>query len=152
MDTAITALIVITVLLLAVTTLYEHYFSAQDVILESWREMEERMEERSRIDLSVIGAEVPPISSGDTVKITIRNEGDVKLAEFDQWDVILQYAGASGNHIDWHPYGSGQNQWTETIDEFFFITGGSSDQQGRRSDAGTLGVGCPLLCQPETLL
>ena len=119
MDTAITALIVITVLLLAVTTLYEHYFSAQDVILESWQEMEERMEERARTDLSVVGAEVPPISSGDTVKITVRNEGDVKLAEFEQWDVILQYTGADGYHVDWYPYGSEQNQWTETIDELF---------------------------------
>jgi hypothetical protein len=119
MDTAITGLIVIVLLLMAVMILSERYFSTQDTILESWQEMEERMEERSRSDLAAVGVEVPPISAGDTVKITLRNEGTTKLADFDQWDVILQYTGTDGYHAEWYPYGTGQNQWTKVISELF---------------------------------
>jgi archaellum component FlaF (FlaF/FlaG flagellin family) len=119
MDTAITGLIIITVLLLAVMGLYEHYFSAQDTILESWRELEERTEEKSRTDLSVAGTEVPLFSSGNTVNITVKNDGDTKLADFEQWDVILQYTGTDGDHAAWYPYGSGLNEWTSIIDDLF---------------------------------
>lgn len=122
MDTAITGLIVIAVLLLAVTTISERYFSAQDTILESWQEMEERMSERARTRLSPVGAETKP--GGGTVEVTLRNEGEVKLADFEQWDVILQYHGDDGCHVEWYPFG----EWTvegiyldasETITETF---------------------------------
>ncbi len=111
MDTAITSLIVIAVLLLAVLTTSEHYFSSQDAILESWREMEERLGERARTDLSPVGAQT--ISSGSVVSVTLRNDGDTRLADFDQWDVILEYDGSDyACHVAWYPYGSGQNEWS----------------------------------------
>jgi len=111
MDTAITSLIVIAVLLLAVLTTSEHYFSSLDTILESWREMQERLGERARTDLSPVGAQT--ISNGSVVEVTLRNDGDTKLADFDQWDVILEYDGSDyACHIAWYPYGSGQNEWS----------------------------------------
>lgn len=106
METAITGLIVITVLLLAILTLSHSFLSSQDAILESWQEMEERLGERVRTDISPLGATTLP--GGSTVEVTLRNEGDTKLADFDRWDVILQYG--SGN-VQWYPYGSGDNTW-----------------------------------------
>lgn len=103
MDTVITALIVIAVLLFAVMTLSERSLSAQDTIMESWREVEERMGERARTDLSIITTETKP--GGGTVEITIRNEGSTKLADFEWWDVILQYYEAGGYRVEWYPFG-----------------------------------------------
>jgi hypothetical protein len=125
METAITGLIVITVLLLAILTLSYSFLSSQDAILESWREMEERLGERARTDISPLGART--LSGGSTVEVILRNEGNTKLADFEQWDVILQYYDGSGQyHVDWYPSGSG---WTvydifldaPTVDEVFDI-------------------------------
>jgi hypothetical protein len=118
MDTAIAGLIVITILVLSMLTLFHGFLSAQDTIFASWRQMEGRMSERARTDLSPIGAETTPL--GNAVQITLKNEGDTKLADFDQWDVILQYTDGDG-HLStlWCPLGSGQNQWTKTIDDLF---------------------------------
>jgi len=106
METAITGLIVITVLLLAMLTLSHSFLSSQDAILESWRGMEERLGERARTDVSPLEAKTLP--GGGTVEVTLKNEGDTKLADFDRWDVILQYQ--SGD-VQWYPKGSGANTW-----------------------------------------
>jgi hypothetical protein len=110
METAITGLIVITVLLLAILTLSHSFLSSQDAILGSWQEMEERMGERARTDISPLGATTNPV--GDVVEVTLKNEGDTKLADFDRWDVILQYGSGS---VQWYPYGAGRNKWGESI-------------------------------------
>ena len=111
METAITGLIVITVLLLAILTLSHSFLSSQDAILQSWQEMEERVGERARTDISTLGATTDPVL-GNTVEVTLRNEGDTKLADFDQWDVILQYIDSdSDDHTEWYPYGAGANTW-----------------------------------------
>jgi len=111
METVITGLIVITVLLLAILTLSHSFLSSQDAILESWRGMEERVGERARTDISPLEATTDPVL-GNTVEVILRNEGDTKLADFDQWDVILQYIdGDSDDHTEWYPYGAGANTW-----------------------------------------
>ena len=110
METAITGLIVITVLLLAILNLSHSFLSSQDAVLESWREMEERLGERARTDISPLEATTKP--GGATVEVILRNEGDTKLADFDQWDVILQYA--SGD-VQWYPYGAGRSKWGKSI-------------------------------------
>jgi len=118
MDTAIAGLIVITILVLAMLTLFHSFLSAQDTVSVSWQQMAGRMEERARTDLSPIGAETTPL--GNAVEIMLSNEGDTKLADFEQWDVILQYTDGDGLvTTTWCSFGSGQNQWTKTIDDLF---------------------------------
>lgn len=112
MDTALTGLIIIMVLLLAVLILSYSFLSVQQAVVESWQEMEERMEDRVRTDLSPVGAETS--IGGSYVDVTLGNEGDTKLADFDQWDVIVQYDGTDGrNHIEWLPYDGSGNKWTK---------------------------------------
>jgi hypothetical protein len=110
METTITGLIVITVLLLAILTLSYSFLSAQDAVLESWQEMEERLGERARTDISPLEATTNPL--GDIVEVTFKNEGDTKLADFDRWDVILQYGNGD---VQWYPYGAGRSKWLEDI-------------------------------------
>jgi archaellum component FlaF (FlaF/FlaG flagellin family) len=105
METAIVSLIIITVALFGALTITHVYLSSQDAILASWREMEERLGERARTDLSVVGTEI--IDLGYTVVVTLTNEGSTKLADFDQWDVIVQYDSTDdGNYdvVEWLSY------------------------------------------------
>jgi len=75
------------------------------------------MEERARTDLSPVDAQTT--DGGAYVEVTLRNDGDTRLADFDQWDVILEYDGSDALHyIEWCPYvepglfGLWQNKWT----------------------------------------
>ena len=117
METAIAALIIITLILFGLLTISQSALAAQDGVLESWREMEQRLEERARTDLSSISGQTSAL--GDNIDITLRNDGDTKLADFEQWDVILQYTGSS-LLTQWHPYGPGVDHWTYLINEDVF--------------------------------
>lgn len=111
METAITALIVISVLLLSIMALSERSLSAQATISASSGAMQERIGERARTSLVPVGATTAP--GGDYVEVTLRNTGSTKLADFERWDVILQYTdGAGGYHVTWYPY---PVKWTRSI-------------------------------------
>ena len=116
METAIAALIILTVVLFGALTIAQVYLSSQDAIMTSWREMEERLGERARTEISAVGPGT--VGPDTTVVITLTNEGSTKLADFDQWDVIVQYYTGSYNSGDyvvkWLPYreaGLPINEW-----------------------------------------
>ncbi len=123
METAIATLIILTVVLFGVLTLTHAYLSAQDTILESWREMEERLGDRARTDLSPVSAETNGL--GSQVYVTLSNDGDTKLADFDQWDVIVQYdTDNDGDHdvVEWFSYHAPpplNGEWSKAIGENF---------------------------------
>jgi len=106
METAIPALIVIALLLLTSVTLAEQILESHEAAAESWLEMEERELERSRTDVSIVGAYAPWVNQ---VVVVVRNEGQTKLADFEEWDVILR----TDSTAEWYEYG----EWTEEIDE-----------------------------------
>ena len=133
MEIIIPAIIVISLLMLTTFTVSEQILSSQEATARSWQEMQGRLEERTRTDLSTSGARASLCFDGrDIVEVTVENVGDVKLADFDEWDVILRYETAAGAHADWYPYvenggqlftsscpiGSG-NQWTNDIDDSY---------------------------------
>ena len=117
METSVAALILITLLIVAVLTVTQAYLSSQDDLVVARREMDERMGQQSDTDLALI--EVNALSGGTVVEITIRNEGDTKFADFEEWDVVLNYYTGwitTPYRIDWFPYSAGiaDNQWTVT--------------------------------------
>ena len=114
MEQAITALIIIFLLLFGALTLAQGFYATQQQVIESWRAMEARIAERARTRLQPVGAEV--LAGGDVVEITVRNAGDVKVADLPRWDVILEYGAASAEVAERIPYSSdlepGPKQWT----------------------------------------
>jgi hypothetical protein len=112
METAITALIVISLLVLSILMVTERSLSAQATFSESLRQMQEGIEERSRTGITPIKAETK--ASGATIEITLKNTGNTKLADFGQWDVILEYDTGGGWQTRWYSYtaSSSANQWT----------------------------------------
>ena len=124
METAIAALIVLTVVLFGALTIVQGYLSSQDAIMTSWREMEERLGERARTKISVDGPGTVVDSPGHTVVVTLTNEGSTKLADFDQWDVIVQYDSDGNNVVKWLSYVKGgpgwrSDEWSEGIEDVF---------------------------------
>jgi flagellar protein FlaF len=108
METVVAAFLILIVIFAAVLTLSQASLAAQDTVQESWRDMEVRYDEQSHTDLAVIGV----------VTDTLRNEGDTRLTDFDQWDVFLEYYGPSGTYkIQWLAYSiesDPTNAWTVT--------------------------------------
>jgi hypothetical protein len=112
MENALPGLIVITILLLAVLTLGQASLATQGAVLESWRGMEERLEDRARTNLSSVYAETSV--GGTTVEVALRNDGNTKLADFERWDVIVQYHQSGGGYAqEWLQYAElgGTNKW-----------------------------------------
>jgi len=118
METALTGLIVITLLLLAVLTIGQTYLATQNTMVESWRGMEERLGDRARTDLSPVSSETSV--GGGTVVLTLQNDGDTKLADFDRWDVIVQYHETEGGYAqEWLPFDElgTDNSWLVSYSE-----------------------------------
>ncbi|HLF26152.1 MAG TPA: hypothetical protein VJG32_07440 [Anaerolineae bacterium] len=111
METAITALLVIGILILSILGLSERSIAAQATISEASRLLQERAGDRARTDLTPLGVTTTPL--GDYVEVRLKNTGDTKLADFDQWDVIMQYTdGLGGYHVQWYGY---PIDWTQQI-------------------------------------
>jgi hypothetical protein len=111
METVITAVIMISLLVLLVFGVAQHLMTSQAVISNSSRALQDRLGERARTGLTPGGATVAPL--GDSLSVTLKNTGSTKLADFQQWDVILQYTGADdSSQAKWYAY---PTQWTAQI-------------------------------------
>ncbi len=108
METVLVTLIIVTVVLFGALTLGYRYLAAQDATVRSSMQMEERVQERARTNLSALAATA---SAGD-VEVTLKNVGSIKLADFERWDVVVQYYDDNAiYHAQWYPYRSGTNAW-----------------------------------------
>lgn len=124
MEAAISSIILFTVGIFAAMTITHTFLETQDSLWTSGQVRQEEILERDRTDLEIIRAETQ--SSGSIVRVTVRNSGQVKLADFDRWDVVVQYYSDPPfeeipdtyrdiYHIEWLPYVEGNPndlQWT----------------------------------------
>ena len=102
MDSALTGLVILILLVVSVFTMSYGYLTLRDGTMRSFRVMEARMNDRVRTDLTPLGASTT--GGGALVEITLRNEGETKLADFGWWDVIVEYNLDSDAITDWLPY------------------------------------------------
>lgn len=113
METVVAALIVLTLLLFGGLMLAQQHLLSQESMILTWQTMEARLETRAQTDLATVGAETR--SSGAVIEMTLRNDGQTKLADFEHWDLIVEYQSATGTHIEWLPYTAGaptNNEWS----------------------------------------
>jgi hypothetical protein len=112
METAITVLIIVGVLIFGILGLAQNSISMQSTISQSTSTMQSRLDDRSRTNLLPTGALVDPLL-GTWVDVTVRNTGSTKLANFDKWDVILQYTDVFGaSRVQWFSY---TTSWSQQI-------------------------------------
>jgi hypothetical protein len=114
MESAFVTLILVTLILFGALTIADSYFTTQDALMVAQQEMEERTLERTGTVLALVGTEIQ--NNGALVAITLKNTGNTKVADFEQWDLIVQYYTAADIYrTSWLPYRAtmvGDNQWT----------------------------------------
>jgi len=113
MSNAIVALVVIALMLVATLTWSQAAFSSLDSASQSLKQTTQTTQEVARTDITVMRAQ----RNGSFVEVYVLNSGKVHLAQFANWDVLVQYYDASGSYYIVHlPYtvdsNPGNNRWT----------------------------------------
>lgn len=113
MENAITGLIIIGVMVLAILGLSEGSLTAQANIAEAARTMQTRLTDMARTNVQALSASTSAL--GDMVYITVKNTGTTKLADYEHWDVIVEYTDAGlADHVSWYAYGTWLRQIYQT--------------------------------------
>ena len=115
MENAIVSIITIAMILGGTVTLVFSALSPLDTIANSWKQMTQETGDIMRTDISGIDSSVPELYAGNRVALTIRNDGNISLTNYDSWDVIVQYnSDNSTSPVKWLPYTTSlaDNKWT----------------------------------------
>ena len=112
METAIVSVLCIALIVMGGMTMSQGFMTSIDKTAGGLGEISNRNESIMRTDIETVEAFQP---SSTILDVTLRNNGQTKLASFDKWDFIVQYTDLTGiYHVVWLPYsGSGlaDNQW-----------------------------------------
>ncbi len=116
------AAIIVTIICLVMTvvggmTLSQGILTSADSTVINVDKISVREGEMTRTDLDIL--RVTPLtwtkSREDYLRVTVKNSGQVKLASFDKWDVIMNYTDSGGTlHSTWLPYSDvapADNEW-----------------------------------------
>lgn len=131
MENAIISVICIVLLLFGGMTMSQGFLSSVDSNATTWTQMGERDRDILRTEISNVVPTDPGEGVGGLANVyaTLANTGQTKLADFDEWDVIVQYYDTGGSKvIKWLPYNSstpGDNEWT--VVGIYLDTGGTPE-------------------------
>lgn len=114
MESVIPAVILIALLLVTASTVAESYVELQEAMYESQRDMLTSVEDRIRTSIAILDGEVDTLGHASVV---VANDGSTKLADYDSWDVIIEYDGGGGHHIKHPGYEAAGDKWFEMFDE-----------------------------------
>jgi hypothetical protein len=112
METTIVSLICIALVVFGGMTMSQGFITSVDTSTARLEEIGQRNEAIMRTELSSVSTSMP---AANTLEVTLANTGQTKLADFDKWDVIVQYHDNTGNYYTrWLPYTEGtlgNNEW-----------------------------------------
>ncbi len=146
METALAGLIISIVMIFALLTLSQTALTTQDLLIVGEQEMQARLADQAHTDLEIVNTQV--ISPGTAIQMMVRNTGNVKLADFDEWDMILEYYRPTGVYtytVDWLPYTAAALQADEWTAGPIYAGGGS--YQPEAFDLGILNPGEEMAIQ-----
>ena len=93
METAVVSLICIALIMFGGMTMAQGFLTSVDASTVGLEEIGQRDETIMRTELSAVSASQP---SASILEVTLENAGQTKLADFDKWDVIVQYYDDTG--------------------------------------------------------
>jgi len=112
METAIVSVICIALVLFGGMTMSQGFMTSVDTSTTGLEEIGQRDETIMRTELTPVSASQP---SANTLEVILENSGQTRLADFDKWDVIVQYYDGTGTyHVEWLPYTEAtldDNEW-----------------------------------------
>jgi hypothetical protein len=112
METAIVSLICIALIVFGGMTMSRGFITSVDSTAQALDKMGQR-------DAKILRTELSPVSAvlvaSNVLNVAMTNTGQTKLADFEKWDVIVQYYDTDQVlHVVWLPYTTGvpgDNQW-----------------------------------------
>ena len=112
METAIVSLICIALVVFGGMTMSQGFLTSVDASAVGLEETGQRDEVIMRTELTPVSTNMP---ASNTLEEILENSGQTKLADYDKWDVIVQYYDGAGTYyIKWLPYTEGtlgDNEW-----------------------------------------
>jgi hypothetical protein len=112
METAIVSLICIALVVFGGMTMSQGFITSVDTSATRLEEIGQRNETIMRTELASVSTNM---SAANTLEVILENSGQTKLADFNKWDVIVQYYDGTGTYYTtWLPYTAGtlgDNQW-----------------------------------------
>lgn len=112
METAIVSIICIALIVFGGMTMSRGFMTSVDASTTGLEEVGQRDETIMRTELTPVSAAQP---SAATLELILQNSGQTKLADFEKWDIIVQYYDGTGNyHAAWLPFAEGtlnNNEW-----------------------------------------
>jgi hypothetical protein len=115
METAIVSIICIALVVFGGMTMSHGFMTSLDAGTTGLEEAGQRDEAIMRTELVPISTNVSLVSGPDPLEIILENTGQTKMAEYERWDVIVQYYDDTGTYyVEWLPYspsGGGTNEW-----------------------------------------
>jgi archaellum component FlaF (FlaF/FlaG flagellin family) len=113
MAIAVVAIICIAMIVVGGMTLSQGILTSADVAAVNFEKISALEGEITRTDLTILRA--AKLSWSDYLRVTVENSGQTKLADFDMWDVIVNYEDDSGGlYSTWLPYTTSApagNEW-----------------------------------------
>lgn len=112
METVIVSIICIALIVFGGMTMSQGFMTSVDASTTGLGEIGQRDETIMRTELTAVSASLP---AANTLEMILENSGQVKLANFDKWDIIVQYYDGSGDyHVIWLPFTEAalaNNEW-----------------------------------------
>jgi hypothetical protein len=112
METAFVSMVCVVLIVIGGMTMSRGFLTSVDSTSANIDSLSQRNEEIMRTNIQVLDASQ---TSGTRLEVTLQNIGQVKLADFSQWDVIVHHQDVSDNfHVTWMPYNPGtlgNNEW-----------------------------------------
>jgi hypothetical protein len=114
METAFVSLICIALMVIGGMTMSQGFLHSIDNTSSNIQVISQRDQNIMRTNIQVL---VAYQSAADLLDVSLRNSGQTKLANFDNWDVIVHYRGNDAqDHVTWLPFnpnvnGLIVNQW-----------------------------------------
>ena len=112
METVIVSIICIALIVFGGMTMSQGFMTSVDASTTGLGEAGQRDETIMRTELTAVSASLP---AANTLEMILENSGQVKLANFSKWDIIVQYYGDGGDyHVTWLPFTEAalaNNEW-----------------------------------------
>ena len=112
MEMVVIIIVCITLIVFGGMMMTQGFISSVDSATVSVEKITTTKGEVFRTDLSLLSARQTGI---DNIGLTLRNSGQIKLASFDKWDMIVQYYDSNQDYFTkWLPYAEGtpgDNEW-----------------------------------------
>jgi archaellum component FlaF (FlaF/FlaG flagellin family) len=124
METAFVSIICVALMVIGGMTMSQGFLSSVDTTTSNIQVLSQRDEEIMRTNIEILSATQ---TAADTLLVTIKNNGQTKLAVFEKWDVIVHIQDSLGErYVTWLPYDGvspGNNEWS--VQGIYMDSGGN---------------------------